>query len=62
MRLVWSQQEHLELNPNLVLWVTISRRNGCINGIEAAKLSKLGFVSREDGIECDQGFFKLMVG
>ena len=26
------------------------------NGIEAAKLSKLGFVSREDGIECDQGF------
>ena len=28
------------------------------NGIEAAKLSKLGFVSREDGIECDQGFFK----
>ena len=27
------------------------------NGIEAAKLSKLGFVSREDGIECDQGFF-----
>ena len=28
------------------------------NGIEAAKLSKLGFVSREDGIECDQGFFQ----
>ena len=27
------------------------------NGIEAAKLSKLGFVSREDGMECDQGFF-----
>jgi 2-methylcitrate dehydratase PrpD len=27
------------------------------NGIEAAKLSKLGFVSREDGIECEQGFF-----
>ena len=27
------------------------------NGIEAAKLSKLGFVSREDGVECDQGFF-----
>ena len=28
------------------------------NGIEAAKLSKLGFVSRQDGIECEQGFFK----
>jgi len=28
------------------------------NGIEAAKLSKLGFISREDGIECDQGFFQ----
>ena len=28
------------------------------NGIEAAKLSKLGFVSREDGIECEQGFFQ----
>ena len=27
------------------------------NGIEAAKLSKLGFVSKEDGIECEQGFF-----
>ena len=27
------------------------------NGIEAAKLSKLGFISREDGMECDQGFF-----
>jgi 2-methylcitrate dehydratase PrpD len=28
------------------------------NGIEAAKLSKLGFVSRDDAIECDQGFFQ----
>ena len=28
------------------------------NGIEAAKLSKLGFVSCENGIECDQGFLK----
>ena len=28
------------------------------NGIEAAKLSKLGFVSRDDGIECEQGFFQ----
>src|SRR5210317_1604961 len=28
------------------------------NGIEAAKLSKLGFISRDDGIECDQGFFQ----
>lgn len=28
------------------------------NGIEAAKLSKLGFISRDDAIECDQGFFQ----
>ena len=28
------------------------------NGIEAAKLSKLGFVSCENGIECNQGFLK----
>ena len=28
------------------------------NGIEAAKLSKLGFISRDDGIECEQGFFQ----
>ena len=28
------------------------------NGIEAAKLSKLGFVSCESGIECNQGFLK----
>ena len=28
------------------------------NGIEAAKLSKLGFVSCENGIECSQGFLK----
>ena len=28
------------------------------NGIEAAKLSKLGFISRDDGIECEQGFFR----
>ena len=28
------------------------------NGIEAAKLSRLGFISREDGIECEQGFFQ----
>ena len=28
------------------------------NGIEAAKLSKLGFVSSENGIECNQGFLK----
>ena len=26
------------------------------NGIEAAKLAKLGFISCEDGIECSQGF------
>ena len=29
-----------------------------LNGIEAAKLSKLGFVSCENGIECNQGFLK----
>ena len=28
------------------------------NGIEAAKLSKLGFVSCENGIECNHGFLK----
>ena len=28
------------------------------NGIEAAKLSKLGFVSCENGMECNQGFLK----
>ena len=28
------------------------------NGIEAAKLSKLGFVSCKNGIECNQGFLK----
>ena len=28
------------------------------NGIEAAKLSELGFISCENGIECNQGFLK----
>ncbi len=32
------------------------------NGVEAATLASLGFVSRPDGIECDQGFVETHAG